>query len=242
MNNLDFNKILSKELNNTIDNKYILLGVPKHMNLGDTLIWEAETQILDLLNKERLSTYFFNTNANDIIVDKDTIIVWNGGGYFNVYSRELQSYKQAFKLENIKNILIPDVVLGWDINKYLNKCNIKTTEGNNILYISRNDREKEKFYDIQYDYQSDWPTLISKPNYLKYSNIADWEIYIKPLLVEDALKFVLPYKTIISDRMHGAILSWLLGKTTILIDNSYHKSKSLYDTWLIEDNNITLYE
>lgn len=285
MNNLDFNKILSKELNNTVDNKYILLGVPKHMNLGDTLIWEAETQILDSLNKERCSTYFFNTNPDDINVNKDTILVWNGGGYFSdvwggtlkyieniltkfndnkhiflpnsvffnnesnlisinnvlkqcnneiiVYSRELQSYKQAFKLENVTNILMPDIVLGWDINKYMKEHNIKNTTGTDVLYISRNDREKLKGSDFEFTTKSDWPTLINKPSYVKYSNINDWEKYVKPLLVNDSINFIMPYNKVYSDRMHGAILSWLLNKETILIDNSYHKSKSLYDTWLV---------
>lgn len=40
------------------------------------------------------------------------------------------------------------------------------------------------------------------------------------------------YKFIISTRLHGHILSLLLGIPSIIVDNSYGKNKRFYDTWL----------
>ena len=33
-----------------ITSNYVLIGVPKHMNIGDTLIWQAEKELLDKLD------------------------------------------------------------------------------------------------------------------------------------------------------------------------------------------------
>lgn len=290
MKNLDFHDMLLKEIGKHVASKYVLIGVPKHMNLGDTLIWEAEVQILDKTKAKRLYTYFFGTE--NINIDDNTIIVWSGGGYFSdiwpntieyikkmllkyknnkhvflpnsvffskeetvkeinaairqckksivVFSREQQSMQEAKKLNGITSILLPDVVLGWNIDKYMEEHRLSNSNGENTLYISRNDREKIGNQNIKADKVSDWPTMSSRPSYIKDCNAHDWSFDIRKRLVNDAINFIVPYKKVYSDRMHGAILSWLLGKETILIDNSYHKSSSLYNTWLKDEETIKM--
>lgn len=194
-----------------IDNNYILVGLPKHMNLGDTIIWDATEQFLNNTNYKCLNRYF----TNDIIknIDDDTIIVFNGGGFlsdiwpgslmyihqmllkyhnnkfvflpnsvffkdtinmkktFEIFSqhnnsiiicnREEQSFNisdSAFKeCDNVKNYLVPDLVLGWDINKFINKHNNKIVKNStkDVLFISRNDRELVNVSDIDCNVCSD---------------------------------------------------------------------------------------
>lgn len=51
----------------------------------------------------------------------------------------------------------------------------------------------------------------------------DWKEYI--ILASE-------YSEVITDRLHFAIASMLAGRKTILMDNSYHKNKSMWVTWL----------
>lgn len=67
-----------------IDNDYILLDLPYHSNLGDTLIWQGELDLLrSLPYKCRYSTWL-GSNVEDIsrYIQPDTIICFNGGGNF----------------------------------------------------------------------------------------------------------------------------------------------------------------
>ncbi len=45
------------------------------------------------------------------------------------------------------------------------------------------------------------------------------------------MKRLRPYKRVISDRLHGAIISILMRKQTALLPVAYHKNSSFYDTW-----------
>lgn len=49
---------------------------------------------------------------------------------------------------------------------------------------------------------------------------------------EEGIQFVNRYDVLYSTRLHGAILSILLGKRVYLLDNSYGKNASFYYTWL----------
>lgn len=283
---------ISSLLKEILDENFILIGLPKHMNLGDTLIWEAEMDIFRHINKIPKKMFFFHANTNGFWIGKEHTIVWNGGGFFgdvwgdityiesvlksfrdnkmifmpnsvwfkdeanakkmrnlfathrnqiHLMARENQSLEVANKwfsdLDNVKIYLEPDVVLSWDVNSYMKKRGIKTEEGNGTLYIYRNDREKKDKYILAYDKKSDWPTMTKTPAYVNNGlSCGDWANSVKDKLIDEAINFIMPYKRVVSDRMHGAILAYLLGKDTVLINNSYGKSKSLHDTWFSDDN------
>lgn len=84
--------------------------------------------------------------------------------------------------------------------------------------------------------------MIHRPKYIQPKlSCNEWHDKVKDNLIIDAINFIMPYNTIYSNRMHGAILAWLLNKKTYLINNSYGKSLSLYDTWFSNDKNINMY-
>ena len=286
-------------INKYITNNYVLLGVPKHMNIGDTLIWEAEKELLDKLPHKRIATFFFGTYMNHIKITSNDIIVFSGGGYLSdvwkgsleyinkvletfpnnkvvflpnsvyklkqnspgfskfieliqkrkdkpvIFSREYQSIKNSRKLFGIyaTNVLVPDVVLSWDINSYMDKYNIQHTDGKKTLFINRNDRERIESKAFAYDLKSDWEQMIKRPDYASEDlRCVDWELNVKDRLICDTIKWVDQYQKVYSNRMHGAILAWLLGKETYLINNSYGKSKSLYETWLLDAEKFKMIE
>ena len=282
-----------------ITSNYVLLGVPKHMNMGDTLIWEAEKELLDKLPYERIATFFFGTYMHHIKITSDDVIVFSGGGYLNdiwggsldyinkvletfpnnkvvflpnsvyksrinspafekfqkliekrknkpiIFSREYQGIKNARKLFGINaiHILIPDVVLAWNIDKYMKDHNIQHIKGDKSLFIDRNDRERISTKPFTYDEKSDWEQMTKKPEYANENmRCADWEANVKDRLICETIKWVDQYGKVYSNRMHGAILAWLLGKETYLINNNYGKSKSLYETWLLDATNLKMIE
>ena len=51
---------ISSLLKEILDENFILIGLPKHMNLGDTLIWEAEMDIFRHINKTPKKMFFFH--------------------------------------------------------------------------------------------------------------------------------------------------------------------------------------
>ncbi len=282
-----------------VTSNYVLLGVPKHMNIGDTLIWEAEKTLLDKLPHKRIATFFFGTYMHHIKITSNDVIVFSGGGYLNdvwggsmdyinkvletfpnnkvvflpnsvyksktnspgfvkfqelirkrknkpvIFSREYQGIKNARKLFGINaiHILVPDVVLAWDINKYMKDHNIQHINGNKTLFIDRNDRERISSKAFTYDAKSDWKQMIKRPDYANENmRCVDWEATVKDRLINETIKWVDQYSKVYSNRMHGAILAWLLGKETYLINNSYGKSKSLYETWLLDATNLKMIE
>ena len=287
-----FDKLLSV-VQQHITSDYVLLGVPNHMNLGDSLIWQAEKDLFKNIPYKNIATYFWGVPSGKINVPKGSTIIFTGGGSwddiwntinyieaiisaFNDYkiffmpnsvwynnkervkktigilskhtgeiilcSREQQSYDFATKeFPMAKNYLVPDVVLGWDAQSYMKEHSIALKASNKTLFLSRNDKEKISIkQEIKADKISDWPTF-NVPSYVnKNVSCKEWESKILPKLIRESIEFLVGYEIVYSDRMHGAILSWLLGKQTVLINNSYGKSKSLYDTWLKECDGIKM--
>jgi exopolysaccharide biosynthesis predicted pyruvyltransferase EpsI len=46
------------------------------------------------------------------------------------------------------------------------------------------------------------------------------------------LQLAARYESIVTDRLHFAICGLLLGRQVVLLPNSYHKNRSMYETWL----------
>lgn len=58
------------------------------------------------------------------------------------------------------------------------------------------------------------------------------QCFYRPAVLRAGIRFVEPYDEVYATRMHGGILSMLLGKPTTFFDNSYGKTKAVFDTWL----------
>lgn len=55
-----------------------------------------------------------------------------------------------------------------------------------------------------------------------------------------AVNFLSRGKIIISDRLHAHILSILLGKPSVMLDNTYKKISSYHNTWTPSVDNVLL--
>lgn len=58
--------------------------------------------------------------------------------------------------------------------------------------------------------------------------------FYRPAVLRAGVRFVEPYGEVYATRMHGGILSLLLGKSTTFFDNSYGKTAAVFETWLAD--------
>ncbi len=153
-------------------------------------------------------------------------------------------------------ILVPD--MAFYINLKKSSCNAPKKD----LLLKRLDLEfKDSVYlqnlikreDIDI---TDWPTMMPQKDLLtkvmlrlKYSHkipkhFTDFFVYqiYRRHLINSGLKTILTHKTIYTTRLHTAILSVLLEKQVIFLDNSYGKNKTFYDSWLSDLENIQFIE
>lgn len=167
--------------------------------------------------------------------------------------------KKSFELlsNNFKNeiLLVPDMAFA---STYKVNNNIPKSSKN--LFLLRKDREVSNTIYVE-SLQSfnicDWPTFnhnvyniaqifcekinrwISKPYYNKIVKGKMGDTTFGLLKVRDCTKmikegvdYISEYNLVVTTRLHGHILSLLLGIPSIMIDNNYGKNSSFYETWL----------
>ncbi|PQJ20914.1 polysaccharide pyruvyl transferase family protein [Nonlabens xylanidelens] len=103
-----------------INNDFILLDVPNHRNIGDTLIWQGELIFFKNLKYKLLDQYNRNTfNNRKIKSDKDVIILHGGGNFGDIYHSS-QGFKLDIinKFKNNRIVIMPQTVF-YNDNKNL---------------------------------------------------------------------------------------------------------------------------
>lgn len=126
---------------------------------------------------------------------------------------------------------------------------------NKDLLFKRIDKEKTDTHiidQISKDYDiSDWPLYGEEDPQLtylyrlieqkKWKEADDYAVnaYL-PNRVKVGVGLISQYNSVISNRLHGAILSLLLDKEVFILDNSYGKNSQYYNTWLKGVNNVIL--
>lgn len=162
---------------------------------------------------------------------------------------------------NVQPLLLPDMVLALDIDKVLRRNRLRILPGEGTLYFKRDDKEfAETPLNIVFDKVGDWPCRsydikwVRKYNdlvlrlermnvpqkiRLKITNLY-YKYIIKDAYLRNGIKFIMPYREVYATRLHAAILAWLLGKKTYMIDNTYHKCSGVYNLWLKDFENISL--
>lgn len=175
--------------------------------------------------------------------------------------RDQTSYDLACQyLEKDKILYLPDMAFCIK-----DETLIKSSVTGKKLLMSRIDVEAvpvDQKYIEKVDVQSDWPTFQKSPiycNYLKFLLAVNRKLsngrgskpsllvkYInhfamnraRKQLIDTGIQFINGFDEVYTTRLHGCILSLLLDKKIILLDNSYGKNRAYYDAWLKESTNI----
>lgn len=171
--------------------------------------------------------------------------------------RDTQSYDLINReYDNVTPILLPDMVLGLDVDFYLKKWHIDIRQPKGCLYVRRNDSEvgyqnKSDGFVPENAVIADWPSMSKKYKPMRcYTKISHYirillgsstqhrlldyifKFYIKDCILKSGFKFIASYQTVYTTRLHAGILAYLMGKEVMMFDNSYGKISGVYDLWL----------
>ncbi|MEO8576519.1 MAG: polysaccharide pyruvyl transferase family protein [Gemmatimonadales bacterium] len=184
------------------------------------------------------SMYFERRDALDraraaVESHRNVILLW----------RDERSLELARREFNVPNELCPDMAF------CLGTIDRSRAPARPIVWISRKDRER--VWDAPEDAPglTDWPddraTPLRRINYclmgatVRFPSTDVWRRLLMRSYVPLArqrlgrgLDMLSEGKLVITDRLHGHILAMLMQIPTILIDNSYGKLSSFYDTWM----------
>lgn len=167
--------------------------------------------------------------------------------HYNVTICARDQHSFELLIETFKNriLLVPDMAFCMNIQCWDRKYSAKKPLLLKRIDIELRNTDSLMRYENADMEISDWPTIynqdvmtrcmyISKSFPRKAPWLADlfctW-LY-RPYLIRVGVKFLRSHSEIITTRLHGAILSLLLGMKVSFIDNSYGKNRQFYDTWL----------
>lgn len=143
----ELKKILYDTLLSIIDNDYILLSLPYHYNIGDTLIYEGEKDLLRHIPYRCLyetSTFNFDNRC----ISPDTIIVFHGGGNFGDVYRDEALFKNKIVKQYNKNkiVFLPQTVHYNDLNN-LHIDSILFSNNSKIVLCARDSQSYKILYE-----------------------------------------------------------------------------------------------
>lgn len=168
-----------------------------------------------------------------------------------ICARDHDSYQLACEYFKNDVVCLPDMAFCIPVKKL--RRGLKKVKNGKQLFLKRIDKEyKLSEYERSIPHNAevhDWPTLEKEQDYLrimqlllqkryglarlKLSCVVDGyaRFFLKPRLIRVGVTFLGQYERVYSTRLHGAILSVLLGKPCVFLNNSYGKNMSFYNTW-----------
>lgn len=176
-----------------------------------------------------------------------------------ICARDNYSYELLTKNFSNNIILTPD--MAFAINSKIINNNKAHKSNRNTLFLERIDKEKisnkiELNSDVEH---KDWPTfekmflrfrvlglfqkILNKFDYKIFKQL--YNIYariaIRKGLIQIGIRFIDPYSKIITTRLHGLILAFILEKDIEYIDGKSKKISDYIATWLPDCNTIRPY-
>jgi|GEM_PF-78957 len=162
-----------------------------------------------------------------------------------VLARDEQSLR-ALSGAGLKSRLCPDVA-------HLLLPSLHARPGSGTLVLARADKERAHPTDVYPSSWKDWDMaprdapeqirralrLVSIVSRLGPSTEVKlwqhcWTTFAKVSLAR-GVRLIEDYETVVTDRLHGVIISRMLGRRVIAVDNSYGKVFGYLDTWLRHD-------
>ena len=233
-------------------------------NFGD--LWrhhqEFRLKIIEKYKENRIiifpqSVYYEDEN----FIEKDAKIL-NAHPNLTICARDKKSYNLLLQyIPNATILFVPDMAFCLNIESKPTSTGTKKA-----LFLKRNDKELaneaalDKFFDVPLVETHDWPTLEVNFKTLWYkieSRVAEI-LFILPITrrlidnktglkrdfsnrnIQCGIDFINAYEEVYTTRLHGLILSILMGKKVYLFDNIYGKNSNFYNAWLNEFEDVVL--
>lgn len=158
--------------------------------------------------------------------------IYNGHKDLLICSRDRRSYDFVNKSYKCRSMLLPDMVLTLKYNE--------KTERNGIGLLLRDDKEKLLYGDYRVQAQLAANKLGKELKILTHHPVDD--PCNRRKRIDELLDIYSSCELVITDRLHGMILSAVTNTPCIVFDNSYHKISDLYHTWLEDCDLISMCE
>lgn len=180
-------------------------------------------------------SYFFEENKRNTAYRNEFIELCKKCKHLYMFAREKASYDmyRAFLPKSVYCELIPDMVFYLD-NPVLHERN------DHVTFVMRNDKEKEVSLAEQSIIEKNLKKVYSS---FSYADTVDIDVTKNSTetLFENYIKQIKKTGLVLTDRLHGMIISYITNTPCIVIPNNNHKIKSTFDTWLSEQNFIKMY-
>jgi len=164
---------------------------------------------------------------------------------FTVFARDEQSL-QMLSAAGVQSRLCPDVA-------HLLLPALHARRGSGVLVLARTDKERAQPAARYESNCKDWDfaprdapeqirrALSQTSRLLRLGPRAEvrlWQPFWTPLAkvsLRRGVRLINGYETVVTDRLHGVLISRMLGRRVIAVDNSYGKVFGYLDTWLRHD-------
>lgn len=210
-------------------------------------IEEARRMVIKNFKNNKILSFPQTIEFSDSIEGNEALrrskIIYSKNKNLVILAREKMSFEKMKKIYDKNEVfLAPDIV--FSLKKFV-EDNLIVEEKDaekDIGICMRNDSEKN--VDVNIDFSSELENEYkSRIEFFDtYIDENDFNYEKRYEILLELIRKIKRKRIIITDRLHGMILSYIADVPCIAFDNSNHKVKSTYNTWLNRCENIYLYE
>lgn len=216
----------------------------KHQKLREMIIQKYPDKQIVMLPE---TIYFKSAEAQE-----QSAKVFRTHKDLTLYVRDTRSFDIAQSFTD-KAELMPDMAHSLHPLVDTTEVVAPNVQVRRALNLKRNDVESNGCDGELVKKEFDWINMLSLSDHLllkyfkklqklpvlKYKLAKNWRIQSDALLFS-ASNYFLQHEIVHTDRLHGLILSVLLGRRVVMSDNSYGKNGAYYRQWLSENPQINV--
>lgn len=181
-------------------------------------------------------TIFFDDSEQALAVKTEFFKVANKCKNLTLVAREKNSDKIYMDNTKVRVLLTPDIVFSYE--KYVKRS--ESRQANSVAFVLRDDKEKALDVEFQRNLIESVEKRFDKVEYMDTCDVEYKEDNAQKLL-DDYLTRLQSISLVITDRLHGMILSYITKTPCIVFDNNNQKIESTYNTWLQGQNIVRLF-
>ena len=173
---IELKKIIGEKITPLITSDYVLLGLPYHSNIGDSLIWEGAETFLKTTPYKCLYTASVHSYNPDYQIPQNVIILINGGGSFgDLWRHNTRFWLYLVQKHPNNKIIILSQSIFYKDKKMLNEDAEVFAKHKNLTICLR---DKNSLGIANQYFPSSNNLLV--PDMAFYMDMAKWKKFIKP--------------------------------------------------------------
>lgn len=181
-------------------------------------------------------TIFFDDSEQSLAIKNEFTSLANRCKKLTLVAREKNSERIYKNNTKARVLLTPDIVFSYE--KYVKMS--ESRQANSVAFVLRDDKEKALDVAFQRKFIKSVEKRFDKVEYMDTCDVEYKEDNAQKLL-DDYLTRLQSISLVITDRLHGMILSYITRTPCIVFNNNNQKIESTYNTWLKGQNIVRLF-